>query len=312
MPGRPRGGGGSPSARTSRARCPTPRARCPYPSLPGPSPLAGDPAAPPSAGFRGPAPYGRHPLDEQPLVLPAALGRHHTTVGDQSADLRVEFNHRAGRRRLGRSGGHVKRLVAGRPERHRSNVWGPPRAPFAVGPGAALVPCRDVLHTVATDRRGSSRGGDPNPVVARRRGGARPPRSCVHASTRSVTISVRPGPTEISSAPFHPGVRVRGDENHTDSKPIGPESGPNQARIRPGSGPDSAGSTGASAGGGRRAAGGGSVGGTISPPPTVATPDPAFAAAVTAAPSSPQRMCRPEIARAMTRRWISLVPSKMV
>lgn len=140
----------------------------------------------------------------------------------------------------------MKRLVAGRPKGHRSNMWGPPRAAFAVAPDAAPARCRSVSRRSPRRRHRWSRTSARNPVAARRRCGAGPRRGRVHAPTRSVTTSARPGPTDISAAPFPAGPRVRGDEDHTDSRRIRAGSGRRRGRIRS----DAAAWADASAGGG--------------------------------------------------------------
>lgn len=177
----------------------------------GPAPFpAGAPVPVPSDGFRGAAPYGRHPLDEKPLVLPAALRRHHTAVGDQSADLRVQLNHRAGRRRLDRSGGHVKRLVARRRSGCRSNVWAPPRtaaAPAAQRHRGAVLPPGEPLHLAATPRRDRPAR---TPVAARRR------RVTGQQGRPRTSRRARCARPETRCAGFRSGggVPVRRDENH--------------------------------------------------------------------------------------------------
>ncbi len=222
-----------------------------------------EPAVVGSDGFRGSAPYGRDPLDEKPLVLPAALRRRHPAAGDQSADLRVQHNHRAGRHRLGRSGGHVKRLVLRKRPGHRSAVWvhhAHRWLPASKRHRYAVLPRREPLHSVATHRHGSSRPGDPDSVAARRR------------RVVGAERLLRPLPDALGDAvrPFRPDGDLHGSVPRSRTRsprrgshvPDVTDRGKRRIHRR------------------RR--------------------------------SPPQRMCRPETARAITSRWISLVPSKMV
>ncbi len=141
----------------------------------------------------------------------------------------------------------MKRLVAGDPERHRSNVWGTPRAPFAPGSEAAPTRSRPVPRPSPHRRHGSPRivtTGRSEPCC----------RTSAGCDGTSVLLRTRPDALGDDLRPAWPDEDfpgsvprwrdVRGDEDHTDS-----------GRIRPESGTDPAAGTGAPRGATERSAG---------------------------------------------------------